>query len=106
MAFQGQVGDVYFDPVLRNYLVQLVQATRKHSDVELGASPRASIGLYRCSQALAAIRGRQYVSPDDIKTLAPYALAHRVILKSQARLRERTSEAVVHELLARVPVPV
>jgi MoxR-like ATPase len=106
IAFQAQVGDVYFDPVLRNYLVQLVQATRKHSDVELGASPRASIGLYRCSQALAAIRGRQYVSPDDIKTLAPYALAHRVILKSQARLRERTSEAVVHELLARVPVPV
>ena len=103
---QRFVREIRFDPVLRNYLVQLVQATRSHADVELGASPRASMGLFRCSQALAAIRGREYVTPDDVKVLAPFALAHRVILKSQARLRERTTDAVIEEILAQVPVPV
>ena len=106
LAFQSRVREVYVDPVLRNYLVQLVQATRTHSDVELGASPRASLGLYGCSQAIAAIQGRDYVSPDDVKLLAPFALSHRIILKPQARLRERTPESVIHELLDRVPVPV
>jgi len=105
-GFQASVRKVYFDPVLRNYLVRLVQSTRRHVDIELGASPRASLGLYRCSQALAAIRGREYVTPDDLKTLAPYALSHRLILKAQARLRERTTEAVMHEILNQVPVPV
>ncbi len=106
LDYQATVREVYVDPVLRNYLVQLVQATRSHSDVELGASPRASIGLYRCSQAMAAIQGRDYVSPDDIKMLAPYALSHRIILKSPARLRERTPEIIVGELLDQIPVPV
>ena len=106
LAFQSRVREVYFDPVLRNYMVQLVQATRTHADVELGASPRASLGLYGCSQAMAAIQGRDYVSPDDVKLLAPFALSHRIILKPQARLRERTPESVIHELLDRVPVPV
>ena len=103
---QLTVRDVYVDPVLRNYLVQIVQATRIHPDVELGASPRASLGLYRCSQAMAAIQGRDYVSPDDIKLLSPYTLAHRMILKSQARLRERTAEGVVVQILDQIPVPV
>jgi len=100
------VREVYVDPVLRNYLVQIVQSTRIHPDVELGASPRASLGLYRCSQAMAAIQGRDYVSPDDIKLLSPYTLAHRMILKSQARLRERTAEGVVVQILDQIPVPV
>ena len=104
--FQTWVQRVYVDPVLRTYIVRLVQATRNHQDIELGASPRATLGLYRCSQALAAIRGREYVTPDEIKLLAPYALAHRVILKSQARLRERTSETVILEILKQVEVPV
>ena len=104
--FQAIVRQVTVDPVLRNYLVQVVQGTRGHQDVELGASPRASIGLYRCSQALAAIQGRSFVSPDDIKLLAPYALAHRIILKSQARLRERTADDVVAQILEQIPVPV
>ncbi len=103
---QAIVREVYVDPVLRNYLVQIVQATRTHPDVELGASPRASLGLYRCSQAMAAIQGREYVSPDDIKLLSPYTLAHRMILKSQARLRERTTEDVVLQILGQIPVPV
>jgi MoxR-like ATPase len=106
LEFQTAVRKVHFAPVLRNYLVRLVQATRRHQDIELGASPRASIGLYRCSQALAAIRGRDYVTPDDVKNLAPYALSHRLILKPQARLRERTAEAVIREILSQVPVPV
>ncbi len=103
---QETVRQVHLDPVLRNYLVQLVQATRTHADVELGASPRATLGLYRCSQALAAIRGRDYVTPDDLKTLAPLALSHRMILRSQARLRERTPEIVIDEILAQIQVPV
>ena len=103
---QETVRQIHLDPVLRNYLVQLVQATRTHADVELGASPRATLGLYRCSQALAAIRGRDYVTPDDLKTLAPLALSHRMILRSQARLRERTPESVIDEILAQIQVPV
>jgi MoxR-like ATPase len=106
LEFQNVVQRIYVDPVLRTYLVRIVQATRRHPEVELGASPRASIGLYRCSQALAAIRGREYVTPDEIKALAPYTLSHRVILKSQARLRERTPESIVREVLEQVEVPV
>jgi MoxR-like ATPase len=106
VELQNLVRQVYVDPVLRNYMVQLVQATRSHEDVELGASPRATMGLYRCSQALAAIRGRDYVSPDDVKLLAPFALAHRIILRSQARLRDRHAEDVVADLLSQVEVPV
>jgi MoxR-like ATPase len=106
LEFQSVVQKVYVDPVLRNYLVRVVQATRKHPEIELGASPRASIGLYRCSQALAAIRGQEYVTPDEVKTLAPYALAHRVILKSQARLRERNAHFIINEVLGQVEVPV
>ena len=105
-GFQQRIREIRVDPVLRNYLVQLVQATRCHADVELGASPRASIGLYRCSQALAAIRGREYVTPDDIKGLAPFALAHRLIIRPQARLRERNADSVIEDILAQVSVPV
>ena len=103
---QQRVKEVYVDPVLSNYIVRLSQATRSHEDVELGASPRATLGLYRCSQAFASIRGREYVTPDDVKVIAPYALSHRTILTSQARLRGRDPEDVVMELLSRVEVPV
>ena len=106
LEIQAVVAEVRVDPALRDYIVQVVQATRRHEDVELGASPRASIGLYRCSQALAAIQGRSYVIPDDVKALASYALAHRVILKPQARLRDVTSERIIGEILTQVPVPV
>ena len=103
---QQRVKGIYVDSVLSNYVVRLVQATRAHDDVELGASPRATLGLYRCSQAFAAIRGRSYVTPDDVKVIAPYALSHRTILTAQARLRGRTAEDVVQELLSKVEVPV
>lgn len=106
LRIQALVRQVYIDPVLRDYLVRVIRATREHPDVELGASPRATLGLYRCAQALAGIRGQEYVTPDDIKTLATPALAHRVILKSMARLRERSQEAVVKEVLEAQTVPV
>ena len=106
LEYQAMTQRVYVDPVLRNYTVRITQATRDHSEVELGASPRATMGLYRCSQALAVIRGREYVTPDEIKELAPYALGHRIILKSQARLRERTADVIINEVLEQVTVPV
>ena len=106
LEFQSLTRRVYVDPVLRNYAVRIVQATRQHPDVELGASPRATMGLYRCSQALSLLRGREYVTPDEIKTLAPYTLGHRVIVKSQARLRERTAAGIIADLLEQVTVPV
>ena len=106
LEFQGITQHVYVDPVLRNYTVRIAQATRQHPEVELGASPRATLGLYRCSQALAVMRGREYVTPDEIKQLAPYALSHRIILKSQARLRERTAGGIIQEVLEQVTVPV
>ena len=106
LEFQAMTQRVYVDPVLRNYTVRITQATRAHPEVELGASPRATMGLYRCSQALAVMRGREYVTPDEIKQLAPYALGHRIILKSQARLRERTPDDVIREILEQVTVPV
>lgn len=106
LRIQDMVRRVYISAALRTYVVQLVRATRNHPDVELGASPRATLGLYRCSQALAAIKGQDYVTPDDIKALARPALAHRIILKSMARLRERTQESVIGDLLEQQPVPI
>ncbi|MQG33038.1 MAG: MoxR family ATPase [SAR202 cluster bacterium] len=106
LEMQRLVQQVHVEPVLSNYMVQLTQATRKHIDVELGASPRATMGLYRCCQAMAAIQGRDFVGPDDVKMLAPYTLAHRIILKSQARLRGSSAEDVVADLLTQVAVPV
>ncbi|PKB80125.1 MAG: hypothetical protein BZY88_09795 [SAR202 cluster bacterium Io17-Chloro-G9] len=106
ISLQELVTEVHVESALQNYIVQVVQATRHHADVELGASPRASLGLYRCSQALAAIQGRGFVTPDDVKSLSHYTLAHRMILKSQARLRDRTPELIIDDILSQVPVPV
>ena len=100
------VSQVYCEPSVRRYIVQLVQATRRHTAYELGSSPRGSLGLFRGARALAAIRGRDYVLPDDVKFLAPYVLAHRAILNSQSRLRGRDATGVLEEILESVPVPV
>jgi MoxR-like ATPase len=105
-AAQQAVARIRLDDSLRAYVVRLVQATRKHQQVELGASPRATLALCQGSQALAAIRGRDFVLPDDIKALAEPALAHRLTLTPQARLRGATAEQVVSEVLSREPVPV
>jgi MoxR-like ATPase len=97
---------VRVEGAVRDYIVRLMQATRGHPGLELGASPRASLALFRGARALAAIRGRTYVLPDDVKVLAPYVLPHRLLLSSSARLRGRDTGAIVAELLATVPAPV
>jgi MoxR-like ATPase len=94
------------DDKVRRYLLEIVQATRQHEDVSLGGSPRASIALFRSSQALAAISGRSFVLPDDIKRLAPAVLGHRLILRPESRLRKVTANSVLNEILAEVSVPV
>ena len=83
-----------------------MRATRAHDAVELGASPRGTLALGRASQALAALRGRDYVLPDDVKELTGPTLAHRIILSPEARLRGRTVEQLLEEIVAGVPVPV
>jgi MoxR-like ATPase len=100
----GSITEVHIEPALTRYAVDLVGATRNHPDVALGASTRGSIALHRTSQALAAVHGRDFVTPDDIKTMAPLTLGHRLVLHPQSRLRGRTSEAVIGELLETVPL--
>jgi MoxR-like ATPase len=97
---------LHVDPAIRRYVVRLVRATREEPAFELGASPRASLALFRAARALAAVEGRDYVLPDDVKKVARYVLPHRMILSTQARLRGRDADAVVGELLETVPVPV
>jgi MoxR-like ATPase len=102
---QQIVRSIRVDEKLNRYIVDLIRRTREHPDVLLGGSPRASLALYRGSQALAAIRGQQFVTPDDIKRLAPAILCHRIILKPESRLRKATTRGVVDELLDMTPVP-
>jgi len=90
---------------VKEYIVELSNHTRNHGDVYLGASPRGSLALFRTAQARAAMQGRDYVLPDDVKALAVPGLAHRVILGPAARLRDLTSDSVVQEILKKVPVP-
>jgi len=97
---------LHVDPSVRRYAVRLVQETRRDPAFELGASPRASLGLFRTARALAAISGRDFVLPDDVKAMAPHVLPHRVILSTQARLRGRDADGLIAEVIARVPVPV
>jgi MoxR-like ATPase len=101
---QSAIKEIYVDQAVADYIVRLVTATREHPDVYLGASPRGSINLYRSGQALAALEGRDYVIPDDIKQLAVAVLAHRLIVKSQASLREIDPDAIVREILGQVAV--
>ena len=94
------------DEDLETYMIDLVHATRAHEEVELGASPRAMLGLFRTSQALAAIRGRSYVIPDEVQYLAPFVLEHRIITKAQSHLRGETSTSILSDILEQVPLPV
>ncbi|HEX9738056.1 MAG TPA: MoxR family ATPase [Candidatus Limnocylindria bacterium] len=103
---QMQVGvkEIYVDQGVADYIVRLVGATREHPDVYLGASPRGSLHLYKAAQAMAAINGRDYVIPDDVKQLAVPVLGHRLIVRSQASLREVDNDAIVREVLSIVPI--
>jgi MoxR-like ATPase len=102
---QETVKNVYVAPSVKSYLVELTRRTREYPEVYLGASPRGSLTLYRAGQARAAMNGRDFVLPDDIKALADCALGHRVILGPSARLRDLDAAQVVDELLSSVPVP-
>ena len=97
--------DIWVDPALKQYAVQLVAATRAHDAVYLGASPRGSLALFRCAQASALLAGRDYVIPDDMKALAHAALGHRVILSPSAQVRNQDARTVIDDVLDRVAVP-
>ena len=98
--------NVRVEASVRDYVVRVARETRDHKEVELGASPRASLGLYAAAQAWAAIRGRDYVLPDDVKEMAPHVLTHRLMIAPQAQLRGRTPEELVADIVDTVPVPV
>jgi MoxR-like ATPase len=103
-TMQSGIREIYVDSVVSDYIVRLVNATRSHPDVYLGASPRGSLALYRAGQAHASLSGRDYVIPDDIKALAVPALAHRLIIKTAATVRDVDAGLIVRELLDSVPV--
>jgi MoxR-like ATPase len=103
-SLQAAVREVYLDPSVASYIVRIVNATRSHPDVYLGASPRGSLALYRTGQALAALTGRDYVIPDDIKALAEAALAHRLIIKTSSSMHDIDPRQVIAEILNTVPV--
>ena len=104
-AAQEKLKDVYVDTLVKRYIVDIITQTRRHPDVYLGASPRGSLALYRTGQTRAAMLGRDYVLPDDVKALATPTLAHRLIISPSARLRDVTGETMMREILSTLPVP-
>ena len=102
---QAAVKSIYVDPLIKQYIVSLVESTRQHPGVYLGASPRGSLALYRTTQAMALLDGRDYVAPDDVKALAYNTLGHRVIVNPSARVKNVTPTTVIEECLERLPVP-
>lgn len=99
-----QIWQVRVDDTLRDYIVALIQGTRAHNELALGASPRGTLALYRASQARAAVHGRDYVLPDDIQSLVPLTLPHRCIVKPESLLRGRTADAIVADVLENTPL--
>ncbi len=105
LGAQAAIREIYVDVLVKTYIIEVVTRTRKHADVYLGASPRGSLTLFRAAQARAALEGRDYVIPDDIKALAPFALSHRMIVSPSARIKDVDAESIVNDILASVPVP-
>ncbi len=106
LSLQDAARTVFVHGSVQSYIVEIVAATRDHKQVEVGASPRGSLGLLHAAQAYAASQGRAFVLPDDIKVLAPKVLAHRLVLSPEARARGIEETMIVEDLLNRVPVPV
>jgi MoxR-like ATPase len=106
LALEQQVWDVHVDDSIQDYIVRIVDATRHHLDLALGASPRGSLALFKTSQALAALHDRDYVVPDDVKQLVPVTLAHRLILQPESELRGRTVGAVLRDVLESVTLEI
>lgn len=104
LELQRQVWEVFVEDSLQDYIIALVSATRGHPDLTLGASPRASLALFKAAQALAAIRGRDHVIPDDIQLLAPAILTHRLLISPEAELRGRTPQGVLAGILEKTPL--
>jgi MoxR-like ATPase len=102
---QKLVQKVYVDPKVRQYILQIVHETRAHSDLALGAGPRSTIALFRAAQAMAALRSRDFVQPDDIKRILQPVMSHRLILRPEARLRKLTSDRILEDILAEIAVP-
>jgi MoxR-like ATPase len=105
VAAQRAVTEVYVDDLIKEYIVTLSNATRKHADVYLGVSPRGSLALYKTSRARAAVQSRDYVIPDDVKEMAEPTLAHRLIVSPSARIKNVDPRAVLSEILDSTPVP-
>jgi MoxR-like ATPase len=105
IAAQAAIKEVQIDPAISEYIISIVEATRRHEDVHLGASPRGSLALYNASRALAAQNGRFFVIPDDVKMLAEPTLAHRLILNPSARVRNVDARRVIYDILRAIPVP-
>ena len=105
LRLQQQIREVYVDELIKEYIVNLVTATRFHDDIYLGASPRGSLALYRTIQAHAAIQGRDYATPDDIKHLVVPVLGHRLIISPAARIRNVQAKEILHSIMSQVPVP-
>ena len=103
---QRAIRTIYVSAALENYIVTMVHATREHSEVELGVSPRGTLALYRAAQALAATQNRNHVIPDDVKQLAPHILSHRMIATSQSRLHGHDMSQVINDILKQTVVPV
>lgn len=106
LAAQQTVRNLHVDPKIKNYILEIVHGSREHEDILLGGSPRASIALFRTAQALAAINGRDFVIPDDVKRMCQPVLAHRIIMKPESRLRKKTPARLVNEILSDVRVPI
>jgi MoxR-like ATPase len=102
---QKAIQSVFIAPAVKSYIVDIVQGTRSHPQVYLGASPRGSLALYRASQARAAMQKRDYVLPDDVKDLAIPTLSHRIIMGPGARLRDVTPDTVVQDVMSNIVVP-
>ncbi|MGC8845713.1 MAG: AAA family ATPase, partial [Candidatus Hydrogenedens sp.] len=105
IQMQAKVRDIFIHPKVREYMLRIIARTRDHTHLMLGASPRASLMLFRCCQGYAAVLGRGYVIPDDVKSLVFPVLEHRLILNPESRLRKVTVSSVLKEILNEVPVP-
>jgi MoxR-like ATPase len=105
LTAQEALKHVHVSPAIERYIVDITFATREDENIYLGSSPRGSLGLFRAGQALAAMANRDYVLPDDIKALAEPILAHRIVVHPSARLKKATSDHVIHEIVARLPIP-
>ena len=105
VKMQSLITSVYVSDQIKKYIIDIIDATRNNPDVYLGASPRGSLGLFKSSQALAAISNREYVIPDDVKKIFGFVLSHRIILNPSARIKDITPNYILNEIVSKIPVP-